>query len=299
VSGVNIEKEKPYLYWLGNNKGIGYTAFFMGSCLVLSYKTKPGGKDMQHCIQYEFKPREWYMITISHVYNRWSKSHVYCYVNGCLLSSVAMSFYIDPAEMFDRCFLGCTPDTANEMSLFSGQMSSVYLFSHALDPMVIEALFSLGPSYKNQFRFENESAHLHMSGESRRLLYDGKLTQAIVFLYNPVNCDSQLLLQSAPKQNQAQYFAHNAHALMLNDVKAVKTASIYSTLLSIGGIQIFYIIFGQLDHRQLDDTVDHSVCNSLIQIICEMIEISYSIQIQMINTKGLLAISYHLEKVKI
>lgn len=37
--------------------------------------------------------------------------------------------------------------------------------------------------------------------------------------------------------------------------------------------------------------------NTLIQIMCEMIEISYSIQIQMINTKGLLAISYHLEKV--
>lgn len=35
----------------------------------------------------------------------------------------------------------------------------------------------------------------------------------------------------------------------------------------------------------------------LIQIICEMIEISYNVQIQMINTKGLLAISYHLEKV--
>lgn len=129
--------------------------------------------------------------------------------------------------------------------------------------------FILGPSYKNQFRFENESAHLHLSTDARRILYDGKLTQAIVFLYNPVNCDSQLLLQSAPKQNQAQYFAHNAHALMLNDVKAIKTASIYSVLLSIGGIQIFYVLFGQLDYRQLDETVDHSVW----LVISEIIEI--------------------------
>lgn len=116
-----------------------------------------------------------------------------------------------------------------------------------------------GPSYKNQFRFENESAHLHLPPDSRRLLYDGKLTQSIVFLYNPVNCDSQLLLQSAPKQNQAQYFSHNAHALMLNDVRAIKTASIYSVLLSIGGIQIFYVLFGQLDYKQLNDIVDHNV----------------------------------------
>lgn len=296
MSGVNIEKEKPYFYWLGTNKGIGYTAYFMGACLVLSYKTKPNGKEMQHCIQYEFKPREWYMITISHVYNRWSKSQIYCYVNGQQLSSVAMQFYIDTNEVFDKCFIGCTPDTSNELNLFSGQLSSIYLFNLALDTVTIQALFSLGPSYKNQFRFENEIAHLHLNSETRKILYDGKLTQSIVFLYNPVNCDSQLLLQSAPKQNQSQYFVHNAHALMLSDVKAVKTHSIYSILLSIGGIQVFYLLFNQLDYKQLDESVDFSVCHMLIELLCDMIETSYNVQIQMINTKGLLAISYVLEK---
>lgn len=258
VSGSNVEKEKPYLFWLGTNKGIGYTAFFMGSCLVLSYKTKPNGKEMQHCIQYEFKPREWYMITISHIYNRWSKSQVLCYINGYHFSTVAMPFYIDQNEVFDKCFIGCTPDSY-EMNLFSGQLSSIYMFSHALEPSVIDSIYNLGPSYKNQFRFENETAHLHLKNESRKLLYDGKLTQSIVFLYNPVNCDSQLILQSAPKQNQSNYFSHNAHALMLNDVKAVKTASIYSVLLSIGGIQVMYVLFGQLDYKQIDYTVDYSV----------------------------------------
>ena len=46
---------------------------------------------------------------------------------------------------------------------------------------------------------------------------------------------------------------------MLNDVKAVKTASIYSVLLSIGGIQVFYVLFNQLDFKQLDGTVDYTV----------------------------------------
>jgi neurobeachin len=297
VSGVKIEKEKPYFYWFGTNKGIGYTAYFMGSCLVLSYKTKQTGKEMQHCIQFEFKPREWYMITISHVYNRWSKSQIFCYVNGQLLSNVNMAFYIDANEIFDKCFIGCTPDSSSEINLFSGQMSTIYLFNQALDGTTVQALFNLGPAYKNQFRFENETAHLHLSSELRKILYDGKLTQAIVFLYNPVNCDSQLLLQSAPKQNQSQYFVHNAHALMLNDVKAIKTHSIYSILLSIGGIQVFYLLFNQLDFKQLDETVDLNVCHLLIELLCDMIEISYNVQIQMINTKGLLAISYVLEKV--
>ena len=295
MSGANVEKEKPYFYWLGTSKGTGYTAYFMGSCLVLSYKNKANGKEMQHCIQFEFRPREWYMITISHVYNRWSKSQIHCYVNGQHLSTVAMPFYMEPSEVFDKCFIGCTPDH-NEMNLFSGQLSSIYLFNQTLDNSTVQAICSLGPSYKNQFRFENESAHLHLNYETRRIIYDGKLTSAIVFLYNPVNCDSQLLLQSAPKQNQVQYFVHNAHALMLNDVKAIKTASIYSILLSIGGIQVFYVLFNQLDYRQPEGAVDYTVCEVLVRLLCDMIEISYSVQIQMINTKGLLAISYALEK---
>lgn len=248
VSGSRIEIEKPYLFWLCSSKGIGYTAFFMGSCLVLSYKTKTNAKDIQHCIQYDFKPREWYMITISHVYNRWSKSQVLCYINGIHFSTVLMPFYIDTNEIFDKCFIGSTP-FLNEKNLFSGQLSSLYLFSNALESSIIEAIYNLGPSYKSQFRFENETGHLFLKNETRKLLYDGKLTQSIVFLYNPVNCDSQLILQSAPKQNQANYFSHNAHALMLNDVKAIKTASIYSGILSIGGIQVLLVLFGQLDFK--------------------------------------------------
>jgi len=76
-----------------------------------------------------------------------------------------------------------------------------------------------------------------------QVLYDGRLTNAIVVLYTPVACDSQLCLESSPKGN-VSYFVHTPHALMLGDVKAVITYSIYSTLHSIGGIQV--ITFKQL-----------------------------------------------------
>jgi hypothetical protein len=46
---------------------------------------------------------------------------------------------------------------------------------------------------------------------------------------------------------------------MLNDVKAVKTNSIYSTLLSIGGIQVFYLLFNQLDSKQLDGSIEPNI----------------------------------------
>ena len=246
-------------------------AHFMGSCLVLQY-CKQVGKEFQHCIQYDFKPREWYMITIAHVYNRWSKSTIHCYINGKLFSQTALSFQVETQDVFDKCFLGCTSDPSNEMTLFSGQLSTIYLFNQWLDANLIESIYLLGPGYKNQFRYENECSYLHLNKRIRKVLYDGKLTNSIVFMYNAVNCDSQLLLQSAPKlnqiaqnqsttssSNQQNHFIHSSHALMLNDVKAVQTNSIYSTLLSIGGIQVFYLLFNQLDCKQLDSTIDTNV----------------------------------------
>ena len=47
-----------------------------------------------------------------------------------------------------------------------------------------------------------------------QVLYDGKLSNCIAFLYNPVSTDSQLCLQCAPKGNTS-YFVHSPHALML------------------------------------------------------------------------------------
>jgi len=71
-----------------------------------------------------------------------------------------------------------------------------------------------------------------------QVLYDGRLTNTIVVMYTPVACDSQLCLESSPKGNPS-FFVHNPHALMLNEVKAVITHSIHSTLHSIGGIQVW------------------------------------------------------------
>jgi len=58
-----------------------------------------------------------------------------------------------------------------------------------------------------------------------QVLYDGKLSSAIVFMYNPVATDSQLCLQSAPKGN-VPYFVHTPHALMLQVRRINNTVSL-------------------------------------------------------------------------
>ena len=103
----------------------------------------------------------------------------------------------------------------------------------------------LGPGYKSQFRFENET-QMHLPENQRRVLYDAKLANGIVFMYNAVATDGQLCLQSAPKGNFS-YFVHTPHALMLSGVRAVITHSVHNTLNSIGGVQLLFPLFTQLD----------------------------------------------------
>ncbi|XP_049825585.1 neurobeachin isoform X2 [Aethina tumida] len=318
INSVNIEREKPYLYCFKTSKGVGYTAHFVGNCLVLT-SMKIKGKGFQHCVKYEFQPRKWYMLAIVYIYNRWTKSEIKCLVNGQLASSTEMAWFVSTSDPFDKCYIGATPEL-DEERVFCGQMSAIYLFSEALTTHQICAMHRLGPGYKSQFRFDNEcninlpDNHKRVSesnetnetsmaltaSDARSVLYDGKLSSAIVFMYNPVATDSQLCLQSAPKGNMS-YFVHTPHALMLQDVKAVITHSIHSTLNSIGGIQVLFPLFSQLDLpyesiTSLDSKRDPSLCSKLLGFICELVETSQTVQQHMIQNRGFLVISFMLQR---
>ncbi|KAL1489962.1 hypothetical protein ABEB36_013885 [Hypothenemus hampei] len=173
----------------------------------------------------------------------------------------------------------------------------------------------------SQFRFDNE-CHINLpenhrrvsennpeksqsmvivtAADARTVLYDGKLSSGIVFMYNPVATDTQLCLQSAPKGNLS-YFVHTPHALMLQDVKAVITHSIHSTLNSIGGIQVLFPLFSQLDlpfecNGSMDIKKDPALCSKLLGFICELVESSQTVQQHMIQNRGFLVISFMLQR---
>ncbi|XP_037087488.1 LOW QUALITY PROTEIN: neurobeachin-like, partial [Pollicipes pollicipes] len=299
INSVNIEREKPYLYSFKTSKGIGYSAHFVGSCLVLT-AMKIKGKGFQHCVKYEFQPRKWYMIAIVYIYNRWSKSEIKVFVNGQLASSTEMAWFVSPgSETFDRCHIGATHEP-DEERVFCGQMSAVYLFSEALNAHQVCGMHRLGPGYKSQFRFEAESND-RLSENHRRVLYDGKMSAAIVFMYSAAATDGQLCLQSAPKGNPS-YFVHSAHGLMRQDVCAVVTHSIYATLNAIGGIQVLFPLFSQLDlpvEAGVDGTEgrrDPNLCATLLGFICELVETSAVVQQHMLQCRGFLVISHLLQR---
>ncbi|KAG8182137.1 hypothetical protein JTE90_014552 [Oedothorax gibbosus] len=297
INSVNIEREKPYLFCFRTSKGVGYSAHFVGNCLVFT-SMKVKGKGYQHCVKYEFQPRKWYMIAIVYIYNRWSKSEIKCFVNGQLASTTEMSWLVNNNEPFDKCYIGAAPELEEE-HVFCGQMSAMYLFSEALTTHQICAIHRLGPGYQSQFRFDGEASST-LPENLKRVLYDGKLSSAIVFMYNPVATDSQLCLQAAPKGN-VSFFVHTPHALMLQDVKAITTYSIHSTLNSIGGIQVLFPLLGQLDiptgvTLPKNQEKKPTTCATLIGFVCDLVENSPTVQQHMIQNKAFLVISYLLQK---
>ncbi|KAM4053027.1 lipopolysaccharide-responsive and beige-like anchor protein isoform 2-T2 [Anomaloglossus baeobatrachus] len=293
INNINVDKAKPYLYCFRTNKGLGYSAHFVGGCLIIT-SIKSKGKGFQHCVKYDFKPQKWYMVSLVHIYNRWKNSELRCFVNGELASYGEITWFVNTSDTFDKCFLGSS-ETADANRVFCGQMAAVYLFSEALNAAQIFAIYQLGPSYKGTFKFKAES-DLFLAEHHKLLLYDGKLSSSIAFTYNPRATDAQLCLESSPKDNSS-IFVHSPHALMLQDVKAVITHSIQSAMHSIGGVQVLFPLFAQLDYKQYgSDHVDTTVCATLLAFILELLKNSLAMQEQMLSSKGFLVIGYSLEK---
>nr|XP_020468755.1 neurobeachin-like isoform X3 [Monopterus albus] len=293
LNNVNVDKDKPYLYCFRTSKGIGYSAHFVGNCLIVT-SLKSKGKGFQHCVKYDFQPRKWYMISIVHIYSRWRNSEIRCYVNGQLVSYGDMTWHVNTNDSYDKCFLGSS-ESADANRVFCGQLGAVYVFSEALNPAQIFAIHQLGASYKSTFKFKSES-DIHLAEHHKQVLYDGKLASVIAFTYNAKATDAQLCLESSPKENPS-IFVHSPHALMLQDVKATVTHSIHSAIHSIGGIQVLFPLFAQLDYHQLNDSqVETSVCATLLAFLVELLKSSVAMQEQMLGGKGFLVIGYLLEK---
>ncbi|XP_044046004.1 lipopolysaccharide-responsive and beige-like anchor protein isoform X3 [Siniperca chuatsi] len=293
LNNINVDKDKPYLYCFRTSKGLGYSAHFVGGCLIVT-SLKSKGKGFQHCVKYDFKPQKWYMVTLVHIYNRWKNSEISCYVNGELASFGDIAWFVNTSDTFDKCFLGSS-ETADANRVFCGQMGAVYLFGESLSAAQILAIYHLGPGYQGTFKYKAES-DLLFAEHHKTLLYDGKLSSSIAFTYNPRATDAQLCLESSPKDNTS-IFVHSPHALMLQDVKAVVTHSVQSGIHSIGGVQVLFPLFAQLDYFQPSShELDTSVCCTLLSFVMELLKNSVAMQEQVLACKGFLVIGYTLEK---
>ncbi|EUB57642.1 Neurobeachin [Echinococcus granulosus] len=303
-----LSEVKPrYLFSFQTDKGLGYTAHFLGTLFIIT-SIRAKDKGLQHCVPTEFHPCRWYMLTIAFVYNRWTKSELRCYVNGKITSSVEMAWPITGSDPFERCVIGGSFDQRDE-NVFSGRIASITGFTEALSPQQISALYTLGPNYKavysllpfqGQLRFESEVKGL-LSETGCKALIESKLSASIMFVYHPLACDHNLCLDQSPKLNAV--FAHSPHGLMQGKVRSVRTTSLQSSIQSLGGIQLLYLLFEQLDFalenavdpdRPQDDVKPFPIAALLFNLLFDLARTSYALQDQLARTNGLVVFAQAL-----
>uniref|UniRef100_A0AC35TY91 DUF4704 domain-containing protein n=1 Tax=Rhabditophanes sp. KR3021 TaxID=114890 RepID=A0AC35TY91_9BILA len=305
-NGTNFEKETPYLFYFGTQKGIGYAGYFMGSCLVITSMKGEGAsqKNFIKCIAKPLTPRRWHHIALSFNYSRWAKSEILVFLDGGLVETVEANWSVHPNEHYDRCFIGSGPKP-DENEAFSGQMCAVYVFSQSITPEQAHSLYFLGPEYQSYFKHDAES---NLKEGYKKHLFDGTLNSSMIMAYCPKNCHEQLCLMpsnrtsasqaSSGSQAMSSYFVQVPHAIM-RKVKVITTHSIHSSLHSVGGIQMLLPLFAQIDmlHADQNTMIDYEICSTLLNVIFLLLGTSNSAQQQLYHSKGFLIIAHTLNTV--
>ncbi|CAD5222556.1 unnamed protein product [Bursaphelenchus xylophilus] len=288
LNSVNFEKEKPILFDFKTAKGVGYTAYFMGACLVLNVK-RGTSKELTKCIKFEFTSRRWHHIVLSFVYARWGQSEIQVFIDGQLVETIHNSWYVNSSEHFDRCFVGCGPEP-NPNEAFCGQLGAVYLFSQHLSPDQANCLYSLGPTYQSLFKHDAES---NLPEGYKKHLFDGRLHNWLVFAYSPKNCHGQLCLYNG---GRSDYFVQIPHAVMKDPVEVITTHSIHNSLHSVGGIQMLLPLFAQIDlPHEGAPKLDYELCSSMLSVISLLLETSVRAQQQLFYSQGFVIIAHVLQ----
>ncbi|KAL7075815.1 hypothetical protein ACQ4LE_005065 [Meloidogyne hapla] len=292
LNSVYFEREKPFLFNFSTSKGNGYFSYFMGSCLVLRCIRAPG-KEIMRCIKYEFMPRKWYHIALTFIYSRWSKGEIHCFVDGCLVEVIDANWLVSQNEHFDHCYIGCGHE-ADEGEAFSGQMAAIYVLSQSITPQQAACLHYLGSSYQSHFKHKSES---NLPENYKKLLFDGKLSESIIFSYCPKDCHGQMVLShlsNTSKTSTNSYFVQVPHAIMKNGVEVITTHSIHNSLHSVGGIQTLLPLFSQIDMAR-DEPVEEEICSKLLAVIATLLGTSLNAQQQFLQCRGFSVISNLLQ----
>ena len=317
ISDLREDKDKPYVYCFRTAKGQGYSAHFVGACLIVTI-IKSKNKGYQYSVNFEFKPRTWYMLTLVHIYSRWRNGEVKCYVDGQLVTTVEVNWYVKSGyDAFDKCYLGWAPSAEEDhvRRYFCGQLGTTYLLSIAMTQPQVEALHQLGPCYTGLFNQQSDTDVCLSEYYKTAIFSQGSLASEVVFSYSARATQCQVCFFSSAqlrsKEASQISFAHSPHAQLQGDVKAVVTQPVYHALHSIGGVQILFPLLTQIgldeynvnvgeEGKSLEDAQSLETCPSftemLFDLVVNLLMRSSQIRQQMVQLKGLMVISHYLVK---
>ena len=244
-----------------------------------------------------FELHKWYFITISHSSQnklRLKESELALYINGNFKEKASIRFPQFP-NILNRVCIGSnfivqgTGKRLPNCHYFHGQLGPFLLFDEAVS------------SNQSKFLFQ-KSNELVRSGTS----CFGELENKIVLYYNSTARSGKKFLDLTPEKIRERRF----DAIMKGKLYSCATPDIKDTIHCLGGVQVLFPIFAQLDQPEVpnlttdDDSnaakIDYSVDPNLIlqafALLGDMLFLSETNQKEMVRCHGFEVIGYLLEQ---
>jgi hypothetical protein len=236
---------KPRVFSALSDDGFGIEVFFEQSRLVAEVNNP--GKNSRWIFKFNFQPKAWYFVALSHVYNMIFKSELTLFVNGQATETGAVT-YPKMEDHLTKNHIGTNGENpipsrgSSRPQPFSGQMGFFMLLDKALLPPEITKITNqLGP---NMEPLLNPDTTIR-TGQRGSNLYLDSAPVPIVFAYNPRATDRALCHETARGKLTAS-------ATRMEGVQVMHCTPVAQAFQSAGGVELVVPLFIYEQDREYD-----------------------------------------------
>eukprot|EP00004_Rigifila_ramosa_P012564 TRINITY_DN2727_c0_g1_i4.p1 TRINITY_DN2727_c0_g1~~TRINITY_DN2727_c0_g1_i4.p1 ORF type:complete len:3026 (-),score=664.90 TRINITY_DN2727_c0_g1_i4:5-7777(-) len=296
---------QPRLFSFLSETGFGVEAFFDSTVLCVKVSLRESVRDTKDAkdlwpialTDFTFNPRKWYCLQLSHhpQRNAFTPGEIRLYINGALKAKVATSRYPASSDM-TQCRIGSNSElmtASGEQRLYRenclfGQMGAVHIFDDAIQSEQAALIFSLGCEFTGDFS-EQE-----------------KMQSVRVFAsFNAKAMIAPVCVDLAPHYDDDS----SSHTLGENKlgsgVLPCVTHNVKDILFCLGGVQVLFPFFAQLDQpvepedvsAPIKYDIDLELCSNLLGLLADMLRGHPENEGELVSLDGAAVISNLLQSV--
>lgn len=299
----------PYLFTIRDKAGNGIECYIKDSEIMVDmYERKMCVSNQPTGIRTNCNV--WEHIVITHSNGGFMKQPgLNIYINGTLKYKSPMACVV-LTEPFVAFATGGPYERGilqTDHTSFNGKLGPIYLLNKVISDEQVSSLYQLGPDYMFTFQ-SSQLDHRQLHCVPPACLFDGSLTNSIVFTFNAFTYKDDLLLNNAPNENFNQMFGSGRNYKLLEGIycqlltgsRCCYTRTVLDILDSLNGITVFLPIFAEADLKNgktKDYTPELNFIPTLINIFYYCLYNNKSNTESLISNNGVQVISYLLNSI--
>eukprot|EP01113_Clastostelium_recurvatum_P032618 TRINITY_DN4216_c0_g1_i3.p1 TRINITY_DN4216_c0_g1~~TRINITY_DN4216_c0_g1_i3.p1 ORF type:complete len:2476 (+),score=625.81 TRINITY_DN4216_c0_g1_i3:3-7430(+) len=272
------EAQRPSLFYFLNGDGLGLEIYFEKRRLVAVTKHSRSKVYTYTFTQFEFHPKKWYFVCLSHEYHFLRTSEITLCVNGVHVGTDLLQ-YPKGDHVMARCRVG---------DLF-GQIGHIVLFQEFLSPHDMNAMYDLGWHMAPSSRPAKDGPPFILGHTGSTFNFSPKKSAKIWLAYDPRLNEEDGFCTEASTRNKVLGAIRGA------GTRVVRTHSVGESLYCVAGIKALFPLFLQLDYpiegqaTRTDEDMSGASTHLVVQLLSLLAKTlfhNHSLQLEMIECNG-------------